>query len=262
MNCHKSIICEEVIECHKSIICEKVIECHKHIICVKVIKVTKVFFVTLHITCKLSVQTLHSMCVKLQKPQTFLWLKFPNDSIITVLESTDSRIPIGSVILFGHIHNIRYITIPKCTITYEIDIINKCLESNFIYALRKGKSKELIVTHSNKLSIPIGTAVVKIDSVLVDQLSNESIIALLQDPILIVQDLINGMQKHYKQKLRKEEFLYAHFVWSKWNAQTNVNKALCMIVNLQLVLKLTQYMQFQKNQFWMAILLVQYQMNC
>ena len=77
---------------------------------------------------------------------------------------------------------------------FNTDIINKCLEANSIYASRKGSSKELIVTHSNKSSISIGTVVLKINSLLVDQLSNESIIRLLQQPNQIMEfntDIIN-----------------------------------------------------------------------
>ena len=76
---------------------------------------------------------------------------------------------------------------PKCTITYEIDVIHRCLEENSIYASRKGKSKELIVSHSNKSNISIGTVVVKIDLLLVDQLSNKCIIALLQKPNSMIE---------------------------------------------------------------------------
>ena len=124
-------------------------------------------------------------------------------NIITVLESNDSRIPIGSVILFINGIYSDYLDtskiteallFPRCNIMYEIDIINKCLEANSIYASRKGNSKELIVTHSNKSTISIGTVVLKIDSLLVDQFSNESIIALLQEPNRIMEfntDIIN-----------------------------------------------------------------------
>jgi hypothetical protein len=76
---------------------------------------------------------------------------------------------------------------PNCTIIYENDIINQCLEANSIYASRKGNCKELIVTHSNKSSISIGTVVVKIDSILVDQLSDEAIVILLQNPNRIIE---------------------------------------------------------------------------
>ncbi len=91
-----------------------------------------------------------------------------NRNIITVQESIDSRIPIGSVILFINGIYCDYLDtskitevllFPKCNIMYEIDIINKCLEANSIYASRKGKNKELIVTHSNKSTISIGTVV-------------------------------------------------------------------------------------------------------
>jgi hypothetical protein len=51
----------------------------------------------------------------------------------------------------------------------------------FYLCFTKGKSKELIVTHSTKSGISIGTVVVKIDSLPVDELSNESIVTLLQE---------------------------------------------------------------------------------
>ena len=117
--------------------------------------------------------------------------KKQTNNIITVLESTDSHIPNGSVILFiNGIYSdyldtskiLEMLLFPKCYITYEVDVIDKCLEANSIYASRKGKSKELIVTHSTKSGIPIGTVVVKVDSLLVDQLSNEAIIKYLLEP--------------------------------------------------------------------------------
>jgi hypothetical protein len=95
---------------------------------------------------------------------------------------------------------------PKCNITYEIDVINKCLEANSIYVSRKGKSKELIMTHSTKSGIPIGTVVIKIDSLLVDQLSNEDLITLLQKPNRIMEfampseDAINYDAKQYAKQ--------------------------------------------------------------
>ena len=75
--------------------------------------------------------------------------KKKNNNIITVLESTQSRIPIGSVIYS------EALLFPNC------NIINQCLEANFIYASLKIKSKELIVTHSTKSGIPIGTVVLR-----------------------------------------------------------------------------------------------------
>ena len=70
--------------------------------------------------------------------------KKKKNNIITVLESNHSQIPIGSVILF----------------------ING-IYSDFL---------------EEALLIPIGTVVVKIDSLLVDQLSNDAIIKYLQQP--------------------------------------------------------------------------------
>ncbi len=101
---------------------------------------------------------------------------------ITVLESTHVRIPIGWVILYingiysDYLDTLKVsdaLLFPNCNIIYETDIINQFLDANFIYASRKGKSKELIVTHSTKSGIPIRTVVIKIDSILVDQLSND-----------------------------------------------------------------------------------------
>ena len=98
--------------------------------------------------------------------------KKKKDNVITVLESTHSRIPIGSVILFmngiysDYLDTLKVslaLLCPNCTIIYENDVINQCLKANSFYASRKGKSKELIVTHSNKSSISIGTVVIKID---------------------------------------------------------------------------------------------------
>ena len=54
---------------------------------------------------------------------------------------------------------------------FDTDIINQCFGANFVYASRKRKSKELIVTRSTTSGIPIGTAVVKIDSLQVDHLA-------------------------------------------------------------------------------------------
>ena len=52
----------------------------------------------------------------------------------------------------------------------------------FYLCFTKREKKELIVTHSTKSGIPIETVVIKIDSLLVDQLSNEDIVTLLQKP--------------------------------------------------------------------------------
>jgi hypothetical protein len=95
---------------------------------------------------------------------------------------------------------------PNCNIIYENDVINQCLEANSIYASRKGKSKELIVTHSTKSGIPIGAVVIKIDSLLVDQLSDEDIVTLLQNPNRIMEfampseDAINYDAKQYAKQ--------------------------------------------------------------
>ncbi len=141
--------------------------------------------------------------------------KKKNNNIITVLESNHSRIPIGSVILFingiysDFLDTLKVseaLLFPNCIIIFETDIINQCLEANSIYASRKGKSKELIVTHSTKSGIPIGTVVIKIDSLVVDQLSNEDIVTLLQKPDTIMEfampseDAINYDAKQYAKQ--------------------------------------------------------------
>lgn len=147
-------------------------------------------------------------------------------NIITVLESTDSRIQNGSVILF--INGIYsdfldskeisdVLLIPNCNIMYEMDIIHKCLEANSIYASRKGKSKELIVTHSNKTGIPIGTSIFKIESLLVDELSNESIITLLQVPNRkfefdtdIINQCLEANSIYASRKEKSKELIVTH----------------------------------------------------
>jgi hypothetical protein len=89
---------------------------------------------------------------------------------------------------------------------FNTDIINQCLKANSFYASRKGKSKELIVTHSTKSGIPIGTVVIKIYSFLVDELSNEAIVTLLQNPNRIMEfampseDAINYDAKKYAKQ--------------------------------------------------------------
>jgi hypothetical protein len=122
---------------------------------------------------------------------------------LIVTHSNKSSISIGTVVvkidslLVDELSNesiIRLLQEPNRIMEFNTDIINQCLKANSIYASRKRKSKELIVTHSNKSSISIGTVVVKIDSILVDELSNESIIRLLQEPNRIIEfntDLIN-----------------------------------------------------------------------
>ena len=108
--------------------------------------------------------------------------KKKNNNMITVLESNHSRIPMGQSDFLDTLKVSEALLFPNCIIIFETDIIHQCLEANSIYASRKGKSKELIVTHSTKSGIPIGTVVVKIDSLVVDQLSNEAIIKYLQQP--------------------------------------------------------------------------------
>ncbi len=132
--------------------------------------------------------------------------KKKNNNIITVLESTQSRIPIGSVIYS------EALLFPNC------NIINQCLEANFSYASLKIKSKELIVTHSTKSGIPIGTVVVKIKSLLVDPLA---------------------MNLFFKKPIPSEDAI-------NYDAKQSAKRYMCSTV-WTYSFKITHYMQFQKN---------------
>jgi hypothetical protein len=110
---------------------------------------------------------------------------------IIVVESINPIILIGFVILYIngiYCDNIKTVDISKallyrsCNIIYEFDVIQKCLQANSIYASRKGQNNILIVTHSSRSNIPIGTVVVSIDSKDVHKLCNETIAQLLQQP--------------------------------------------------------------------------------
>ena len=76
--------------------------------------------------------------------------------------STKSGIIIGTVVvkidslLVEQLSNEaikKYLQEPNRKFEFDTDIINQCLEENSIYASRKGKKKELIVTHSTKSGI-------------------------------------------------------------------------------------------------------------
>ena len=71
---------------------------------------------------------------------------------------------------------------PNCNIVYEVDVIHQCLQANFIYASRKGKNNEVVVTHSNRSDISIETVLINTDSYYVHELCNQRIIKLLLEP--------------------------------------------------------------------------------
>ena len=92
---------------------------------------------------------------------------------IIVVERINPIILIGSVILYIngiYCDNIKSLEISKallyrgCNIIYEVDVIRKCLQANSINASRKGQNNKLIVTHSSRSDISVGTVVVSIDS--------------------------------------------------------------------------------------------------
>ena len=77
------------------------------------------------------------LCLK----ATGIYAEKKTNKTITVVESTDARIQNGSVILFVDgiysddldISKIsEMLLFPKCTITYEIDVIHRCLEAHSI----------------------------------------------------------------------------------------------------------------------------------
>jgi hypothetical protein len=70
MNCHKYIICDEVIKRHKCIICDGVMDRHKSSIYEEVKECNKHFFVTPHITYNLLcnfVKGMSTVCVQRYK---------------------------------------------------------------------------------------------------------------------------------------------------------------------------------------------------
>ena len=117
-----------------------------------------------------------------------------NEVIVT--HSNRSDILIGTVLIYIDSHFVQelcneriseLLLEPNRTFRFDMDIVQKCLQANSIYALRKGKSNEVIVTHSNRSNIPIGTVLLKIDSHDVHELNNESIYNLLVQPNRIIQ---------------------------------------------------------------------------
>ena len=117
-----------------------------------------------------------------------------NEVIVT--HSNRSDISIGTVLIYIDSYFVQdlcnekiseLLLEPNRTFQFDMDIIRKCLQANSIYALRKGKSNEVIVTHSNRSNIPIGTVLLKIDSHDVHELNNESIYNLLVQPNRIIQ---------------------------------------------------------------------------
>ena len=104
---------------------------------------------------------------------------------VAVTHSNRSDIPIGTVLKNIELSNERITKLllePNRTFHFDMDIIQKCLQANSIYALRKGKSNEVIVTHSNRSDIPIGTVLKNIYSHFVHELSNKRITKLLLEP--------------------------------------------------------------------------------
>ena len=67
---------------------------------------------------------------------------------------------------------------PNRSFEFDIDLIQKCLQANSIYASRKGQNNELIVTHSSRSDIPLGTVVLSIDCKYVHTLCNDTIAQL------------------------------------------------------------------------------------
>ena len=108
-----------------------------------------------------------------------------------VIESINPNIIVGSVILYvngvysDNVNNDQIsiaLLYPNCNIVYEVDVIHQCLQANSIYASRILKNNKVVVTHSNRSDISIGTVLINIDSNFVNELSNERIIKLLLQP--------------------------------------------------------------------------------
>ncbi len=101
---------------------------------------------------------------------------------LCVIESVNPNIIVGSVILYVngvHSDNVnndqiaKALLYPNCNILYEVDVIHQCLQANSIYALRLINNNKVVVTHSNRSDISIGTVLINIDSNFVNELSNE-----------------------------------------------------------------------------------------
>ena len=112
-----------------------------------------------------------------------------NEVILTHSNRLD--IPIDTVLInidsnfVNELSNERIIKLllqPNRTLNFDMDIIQKCLQANSIYALRKEKSNEVIVTHNNRSDILIGTVLIYIDSHYVQDQCNERISELLLQP--------------------------------------------------------------------------------
>ena len=81
----------------------------------------------------------------------------------------------------------QFLQQPNRCFEFDIDVIEKCLQANSIYASRKGLNNILIVTHSSRSDIPIGNILAKFDFNNVDKLNNEDLIRLLQLPNRIIE---------------------------------------------------------------------------
>ena len=110
---------------------------------------------------------------------------------LCAIESINPNILVGSVIVYvngAHSDNVnndqisKALLYPNWNIVYEVDVIHQCLQANSIYASRVIRNNKVVVTHSNRSDIPIGTVLISIDSNLVNELSNERIIKLLLQP--------------------------------------------------------------------------------
>ena len=115
---------------------------------------------------------------------------------VVVTHTNRSDIPIGTVLIYIDSHFVQdlcneriseLLLQPNRTFQFDMDIIQMCLQANSICALRKGTSNEVIVTHSNISSVPVGTVLLYIDSHDVHELNNESIYNLLVQPNRILQ---------------------------------------------------------------------------
>ena len=123
---------------------------------------------------------------------------------LCVIESINPNIIVGSVIVYVngvHSNNVNNDQIsiallyPNCNIVYENDVIHQCLQANSIYASRKIKYNKVVVTHSNRSDISIGTVLINIDSYYVHELCNERIIKLLLEPNRTFQFDMDIIQK-------------------------------------------------------------------
>ena len=123
---------------------------------------------------------------------------------LCVIESINQNIIIDSVILYvNRVHSDKLnndqiskaLLYPNCNIVYENDVIHQCLQANSIYASRIIKNNKVVVTHSNRSDISIGTVLINIDSYYVHELCNERIIKLLLEPNWTFQFDMDIIQK-------------------------------------------------------------------